>query len=241
MACRTSTEASRTARRLKLKFDEPAQLTGAGHVRSRSCPIRRGPAPLHGDLGGRSHRRTAGHLHGRVPREVRRPGASGGRHRRRRADVGLRRPGVPNVGFNAVVGRPVSEYGFEPRSIRRNAPGRMGYRRTRQGHGPQRRLRVAELPVVPAGLRRPAAAAGDHGPRPGAGLGAGMERLAPRLVGRGVSRADHPVPDALAAGPRARRQDDLRERRTRLPRGDVQREPGEAGAADASTPATGTR
>ena len=121
---------------------------------------------------------------GRAAAQVRRPRAEGRRHRRRRPDLDLRRP----VTAERRLQRGRRPAGVRVRlragPLRRNAPRRMGYPRARQGHGPQRRLRVAELPVVPAGFRRPAAAAGDQRPRPGAGLGAGLERLAPRRVGR---------------------------------------------------------
>ena len=75
----------------------------------------RAPAPLHGDLGRRSHRRTAGHLH-RTSAATSSPTA----HRKVvDTDDGGQTwvydgQELPNVGFNAVVGRPVSEYGFEP-------------------------------------------------------------------------------------------------------------------------------
>ena len=169
---------------------------------------------------------------GRVPQQVRRPRPAGRRHRRRRPDVDVRRP----VAAERRLQRGGRTAGVRVRlragPVRRNAPRRMGYPRTRQGHGPQRRLRVAELPVVPPGFRRPATAAGHQRPRPRDGLGAGVERLAHRGVGRRLSRPDHSVPAAVAARSRSRREDDLRERRTRIPRGDVQREPGDAGTAD---------
>ena len=50
--------------------------------------------------------------------------------------------------------------------LRRDATRRVGHRRPRRRHGPQRRVRVAELPVVPARLRRPALPARDAGSRP---------------------------------------------------------------------------
>ena len=95
-------------------------------------------------------------------------------------------------------------------AVRRNAPRRMGHPRAGRGHGPQRHLRLAELPVVPAGLRRSAAAAGDHRPRPRDGVGPSVERLAPRRVGRRLPGPHHSVPAAVAARSRGRREDDLR-------------------------------
>ena len=49
---------------------------------------------------------------------------------------------------------------LRPHPLRRDAPRRVGHRRAHPRHGPQRRLRVAQLPVVPPGLRRAAAPAG---------------------------------------------------------------------------------
>ena len=124
------------------------------------APARR--APLHRHLGRRPHRRAARHVRRAGAEEVRRPGTARRRHRRRRPDLDVRR---------AVTAERRLQRGRRPagvrvrlrtRPVRRNAPRRMGHPRARQGHGPQRRLRVAELPVVSARFRRPAATAGDQ-------------------------------------------------------------------------------
>ena len=52
------------------------------------------------------------------------------------------------VGLNAVVGRPQDELQLRADPLRRDAPRRVGHRRPGRRHGPQRRLRLAELPVV---------------------------------------------------------------------------------------------
>ena len=70
----------------------------------------------------------------------------------------------PNVGFNAVVGRPVERVQLRARPVRRDAQGRLGHPRAHPRHGPQRHLRLAVLPVVPAGLRRPAHPGGHDDP-----------------------------------------------------------------------------
>ena len=108
---------------------------------------------------------------------------------------------LPNVGFNAVVGRPVSEYGFEPVRFDEMRRGAWDIDERVRDMDLNGDLRLAELSLVPAGFRRPATAAGDQRSRPRVGLGACVERLAPRRVGRFAPRSDHSVPVALAAGP----------------------------------------
>ena len=129
---------------------------------------------------------------------------------------------LPNVGFNAVVGRPVSEYGFEPARFDEMRRGAWDI---------HERVKDMDLNGVYASLNFPSFLPGFAGqrlqqvtkrPRPRDGLRAGVERLAHRGVGGRVPGPDHPVPAAVAARPRGRREDDLRERRTRLPRSDVQ-------------------
>ena len=80
---------------------------------------------------------------------------------------------LPNVGFNAVVGRPVSEYGFEPvrfDEMRRGAWDIHDRVKDMDLNGIYASL---NFPVVPAGVRRPAAAAGDQRSRPGVGVACG--------------------------------------------------------------------
>ena len=139
---------------------------------------------------------------------------------------------LPNVGFNAVVGRPVSEYGFEPARFDEMRRGAWDI---------HARVKDMDLNGVYASLNFPSFLPGFAGQRLqqvttdrdlAMASVQGVERLAHRGVGRRLPRPDHPVPAAVAARSRGRREDDLRERRTRIPRGDVQREPGDAGTAD---------
>ena len=104
---------------------------------------------------------------------------------------------IPNVGFNAVVGRPVERVQLRADPVRRDAQRRVGHPRPHRRHGPQRRLRLAELPVVPPRLRRPAAA-DDARKDPELALAAvrawndwHLEEWA-----GAVPRPDHPVPAA---------------------------------------------
>ena len=74
-------------------------------------------------------------------------------------------------------------------ALRRDAARRVRHPRARPRHGPQRRVRVAELPVVARRVRRPALPARRERPRARARRRARRERLAPRGVGRHVPRA----------------------------------------------------
>ena len=121
---------------------------------------------------------------GRVPAEVRRPRPAGRRDRRRRADVGVRRPGAAERRLQRGRRAPGGRVRLRARPLRRDAPRRVGHPRARRRHGPQRRLRVAELPVVPARVRRPAAAAGHQRPRPRAGVRCGRGTTGTSRSGR---------------------------------------------------------
>ena len=57
---------------------------------------------------------------------------------------------IPNIGLNAVAGRPPEEYGMEPTSFDEIRAGLLRHRRAGAGHGRQRRARLDVLPVVPA-------------------------------------------------------------------------------------------
>ena len=139
---------------------------------------------------------------------------------------------LPNVGFNAVVGRPVGEYGFEPARFDEMRRGAWDI---------HARVTDMDLNGVYASLNFPSFLPGFAGQRLqqvtddrdlAMASRAGLERLASRGVGRHLPRPDHSLPAAVAARSRSRREDDLRERRTWLPRDDVQREPGDAGTSD---------
>ena len=62
---------------------------------------------------------------------------------------------IPNVGLNAVAGRPPEEYGMDPTSFDELRPGTYDVQRARARHVGQRPARLAQLPVA-ARLRRPA-------------------------------------------------------------------------------------
>ena len=93
---------------------------------------------------------------------------------------------IPNIGLNAVAGRPKEEYGVEPTAFDEMRPGCYDVARARQGHERGRRARLDELPVVP-GLRGPAVRRRRRqGPRPR--RGPGLQRLAHRRVVRRATR-----------------------------------------------------
>ena len=150
------------------------------------------------DLGGRPPHRAARPLRG-PPAGVaagRRPPRGRGR-RRHPVLASSRGSDYPNVGLNAVVGRPRArvEHGAGP--LRRDAPGLLRHRRPGRRHGPGRHLGLAVLPLAGRRvLRRRLLAGRRQGAGPG--LPAGLERLAPRGVGRDPPRAHHPAAAALA-------------------------------------------
>ena len=109
------------------------------------------------------------------------------------AGVGVRGRPHPQIGLNAVVGRPKDEWTMEPAH----------FDDMRQGCW-DIHARIADMDVdgVWASLHFPSLIAGfcGHdllpllGPRARPGLRAGVERLAPRRVGRHLPRPVHPAP-----------------------------------------------
>ena len=146
----------------------------------------------------------------------------------------------PNIGLNAVVGRPPEEYGIEPTALRRDAPGLLRHPRARPRHERQRRARLDVLPVA----SRSSAASCSPGPSDkdlALGAAAGLQRLAHRRV---VRRAPGPVHPAVAPADLGSRADGRRGAARRgqgLPRRHVLREPGRSSATRASTATTGIR
>ena len=94
---------------------------------------------------------------------------------------------IPNIGLNAVVGRPPEEYGVEPTSFDQLRPGTYERARAHPRHERERRARVDVLPVVPRLLRRALVAHQGQGRL--ADDAARLQRLAHRRVVRRVSRA----------------------------------------------------
>lgn len=68
---------------------------------------------------------------------------------------------IPNIGLNAVAGRPREEYGIEPTAFDEMRPGCYDIHGANQGHGRGRCARVDVLPVL-SRLRGPAV---RHPPR----------------------------------------------------------------------------
>ncbi len=124
---------------------------------------------------------------------------------------------LPNVGFNAVVGRPVSECGFEP----------VRFDEMRRGAWDiDARVNDMDLNGIYASLNFPSFLPGFAGQRlqqvtkdpelAMASVRAWNEWHLEAWAGA-VSRSDHSLPDALAAGSRAGRVRWSRERRARIP------------------------
>ena len=143
---------------------------------------------------------------GRVPAQVRRRGAA----RRRRPTTAARRgcgraSCCRTSASTPSSAGPSSEYSFEPTRFDEMRRGAWDIARPRRRHGPQRRVRVAVLPVVPARLRRPAAHAVADDDELALAAMRGVERLAPRGVGGRAPGPHHPVPDRRGCStPRSR-------------------------------------
>ena len=60
---------------------------------------------------------------------------------------------IPNIGLNAVVGRPPDEYGIEPTSLEDMRPGLLRHPRAGTRHERQRCPRIHVLPLLPPVLR----------------------------------------------------------------------------------------
>ena len=97
------------------------------------------------------------------------------------------------VGLNAVVGRPREELSFEPTRFDEMRRGAWDIDAPRARHGSQRRVRVAELPVVARRVRGPALPARRVRPGARARGRARRQRLAPRGMGGHAPGADHPA------------------------------------------------
>ena len=133
---------------------------------------------------------------------------------------------LPNIGLNAVAGRPPAEYGIDPTAFADMRRRLLRHPRARPRHERQRRARVDVLPVDARLLRAAVGARRGQGSREGAAPG--LQRLAHRRVVRRVPGSLHPAVVAGAVGPERDGRRDPPRRGEGLPRGHVLGEPGEA-------------
>ena len=138
---------------------------------------------------------------------------------------------IPNIGLNAVVGRPPEEYGIEPDLLRRDAARLLRHPRAGPGHERQRRARLDVLPVVPAVLRAAVRPIERQGRRPG--HAPGLQRLAHRrLVRRRTRAGSSPSRSPAIWDPELMAAEVRRVAAEGLPRRHLLGEPREAGLAE---------
>ena len=145
----------------------------------------------------------------------------------------------PNIGLNAVVGRPRDEWSMAPADFDEMRRGCWDI---------HARIADMDLAGIGASVCFPSLIAGFCGsvfsqskdPEPRAGLRQRVERLAPRGVGRHLPRSDHPHADHLAARPAGGRRPRARQRRAGLPGAELRRDAGQARAAVAPLRALGS-
>ena len=130
---------------------------------------------------------------------------------------------IPNIGLNAVAGRPREEYGVNPTSFEEMRPGCWDIHERVKDMSAGGVLACLCFPSFPSFSGRLFANTDDKGPR--ARRDPGVQRLAHRRVVRHVSRALHPdgAPDVV--GSRADRRRDPPRRRQGLPLAQLHREP----------------
>ena len=105
---------------------------------------------------------------------------------------------IPNVGLNAVAGRPPRGVRLRADRVRRDPPGRVRHPRAHPRHERQRRARVDVLPVDDR-LLRPALQPHAR-PRARPASAAGLQQLAHRRVVRHVPRPVHAAGHRAASG-----------------------------------------
>ena len=180
--------------------------TAHARARSRGCPSPSGAERRYTVISVDDHIvEPPDAFEGRLPGEVRRPRAARRRARRRQRGVGLRRAGAAERRLQR--GRRSAGRGVQLRAdpLRRDAPRRVGHPRPHRRHGPQRRVRVAVLPVVPPRVRRPAAPAAHRRPRARARRACGRGTTGCIEEWAGVrARAHDPAADPVPARPRGR-------------------------------------
>ena len=111
----------------------------------------------------------------------------------------------PNIGLNAVIGRPSDEWSMEPARFDEMRRGCWDI---------DARIADMDLAGIWASLNFPSLIAGFAGtvfwksddPELGLAVRAGLERLAPRGVGRRLPRPDHPAAAPVAGRPAAGRR-----------------------------------
>ena len=118
----------------------------------------------------------------------------------------------PNIGLNAVAGRPREEYGIDPTSYEEMRPGLLGRRRPHRRHERERRTRLVVFPVVPAPLRSGVRRSPGQGTR--ARSGPGLQRLAHPFVVREAPGSLHPPRPAAVLGHRTDGRGNATTRRT---------------------------
>ena len=132
---------------------------------------------------------------------------------------------IPNIGLNAVAGRPKEEYGIDPTSFDEMRPGLLRHPRAGQGHERRRRAGVDVLPVVPVVLRPAVRRHRRQGPGRSPSVRAyndwHIDEWCGAYPGRFIPMA---LPDAV--GPRAGRRRDPPGGGQGLPLADLHREPG---------------
>ena len=108
---------------------------------------------------------------------------------------------IPNIGLNAVAGRPPEEYNIEPTSYDMIRSGLLRHPRARQGHEPQRSARLDVLPELRPVLR--AAVQQVEGSRHVDPPAPRVQRLAHRRVVRHLPRPLHAAVHPADLGPPA--------------------------------------
>ena len=99
---------------------------------------------------------------GHIPAKYNDRAPQRGAHRRRRRRVGVRRQSIiPNIGLNAVAGRPKEEYGVEPTAFDEMRPGCFDVHERVKDMNAGGRARLDELPELPGFSGRLFSAAAD--------------------------------------------------------------------------------
>ena len=132
----------------------------------------------------------------------------------------------PNIGLNAVIGRPKDEWSMDPVRFDEMRKGCWDIHARIADMDTARHLGVAVLPVVAGRVRGHDVRRAPRTTSSGSACVRRVERLAPRGVGRHVPRADHPAADHVVATTRSSpRQEVRRNAGARLQGAELSREP----------------